>query len=116
MRSNNWHEVLKDLSMPHNEHRKKNVKKNVTHCFILIGKELPIHWLTTADLFREVYLRPLNVLPFRKGHVVTITPNNQWCLKTLTVNRLSFSQIGMAGGRADSALLPVISVWIVQLI
>ena len=43
----------------------KNVIKNVTHCFILNGKELSIHYSTTADVFLEVfcdvYLRSFKV-------------------------------------------------------
>ena len=28
--------------------------KNVTHPFILNVKQLPIHWLTVADVFRDI--------------------------------------------------------------
>ena len=34
----------------------KNVIKNVKHCFILNGKELPIHYSTTTDVFRDVFV------------------------------------------------------------
>ena len=52
--------------------------KNATHCFTLNGKELLIHWLTIADVLRDVfcdvYFRSLNVLHFRMGHKVIETP------------------------------------------
>ena len=52
----------------------ENVIKNVTHCFILNGKELPSHYSTIGDVFRDVfcdvYLRSFKVLHFRRGHVV----------------------------------------------
>ena len=67
---------LKDLSKPQDKHH-KNVMKNVTHCLILNGKELPIHWLTIADVFCDVFVmfiwRSLNALHFRRGHVVIET-------------------------------------------
>ena len=61
---------------------KLNIPKrpeNVTHCFILNGKELPIHYSTTADIFRDVfcdvYLRAFYIfLHFRRGHIVIETP------------------------------------------
>ena len=34
----------------------KNVIKNFTHCFILNGKELPIHYSTISDVFRDVFV------------------------------------------------------------
>ena len=46
---------LKDCEKPQNKHHKKRYK-NVTHCFILNGKELLIHYSTIADIFRDVYL------------------------------------------------------------
>ena len=36
-----------DLPKPQNKHHKKRYK-NVTHCFIFSGKELPIIWLTIS--------------------------------------------------------------------
>ena len=55
-----------------------NITKNVTLCYILIGKGLPIHYSTIADLFRDVfcdgYLRSFTVLHFRTGHIVVETP------------------------------------------
>ena len=57
-------------------HKKRH--KKVTHCFILNGKELPIHYSTIADVFRDVfcdvYLQPFKVLYFRSGHVVIEAP------------------------------------------
>ena len=43
---------FKDLSEPQNKHPKNAI--NVTHCFIINGKELHIHWLTIADVFLDV--------------------------------------------------------------
>ena len=34
----------------------KNIIKNVKHCFILNGKELPIHYSTIADAFYDVFV------------------------------------------------------------
>ena len=45
---------LKKLSKPQNKHH-KNVLKNVTHCFTFSRKEVFIHWLTTADVFSDVF-------------------------------------------------------------
>ena len=83
---------LKDCEKPQNKHHKKPLK-NVTHGFILNGKELPIHYSTIADVFRDVfcdvYLRSFKVLHFRRGHVVIevpikdvvqIQPSSNWCL------------------------------------
>ena len=66
----------------------KIVIKNVTHYFILNGKELPIHYSTIADVFRDVfcdfYLRSFMVLHFRGGHVVIEAPINQIVKKNST--------------------------------
>ena len=55
-----------------------NITKNVTHCFILNGKELPIHYQTIADVFRDVFVmlicRLLRSYIFCKGHVVIEAP------------------------------------------
>ena len=55
-----------------------NVTKNVTHRFILNGKELAIHYSTIADVFRDVfcdvYLQSFKVLHFHGGHVVMEAP------------------------------------------
>ena len=68
---------FKHCEKPHNKHHNKG-HKNVTHCFILNGKELPIHYSTIADVFRDVftdvYLRSFKVLHFRRGYVVKETP------------------------------------------
>ena len=68
----------------------KSVISNITHCFLLNGKELPIHLLTIPDLFRDVfcdvYLRSLqlNVLHFRSGHVKSLP----WILVEFRHNRI----------------------------
>ena len=63
---------FKNCDKPQNKHHKKR-HKNVMHCFILNGKELPIHYSTIADIFRDVfrdvYLRSFKVLHFRSSHV-----------------------------------------------
>ena len=45
--------------------------KKVTHCFILNGRELPIHYSTIADLFceifRDVYLQSFKVFKVLQG-------------------------------------------------
>ena len=40
--------------LPNKHH--KNIIKNVKHCFILNGKELPIHYSTIADAFYDVFV------------------------------------------------------------
>ena len=44
-----------DLSKPQ-INKTENVIINVKHCFILNGKELPIHQLTLADVFCDVII------------------------------------------------------------
>ena len=44
--------------------------------FIFNGKELPIHYSTTVDVFCDVYLQSIKALHFRRGHVVTEGPIN----------------------------------------
>ena len=34
----------------------KNAITNVTHCFIVTGKELPIHYSTIAGVFRDAFV------------------------------------------------------------
>ena len=51
-----------------------NMTKNVTHCFILNGKELSIHYSTIYDVFCDVYLQSFKVSHFHRGHVVIKTP------------------------------------------
>ena len=50
------------------------------HCFILNGKELPIHWLTTVSIFCDIFVmliqQSLNDLHFRRGHIVIEIPVN----------------------------------------
>ena len=46
---------LQDLSKSQNKHHKK-VMEHVIHCFIVNGKELSFYWLTTADIFVDVFM------------------------------------------------------------
>ena len=45
---------FEDLSNPLNKHLKSH--KNTTYCFICNGTELPIHWLTIADVFGDAFV------------------------------------------------------------
>ena len=59
---------FKDCEKPQNKHH-----KNVIKTSRIVGKELPVHYSTIADVFRDVfcdvYLRSFKVLHFRVGHV-----------------------------------------------
>ena len=46
---------FKNCEKPQNKHHKKR-HKNVTQCFILNGKELPIYHSTIADVFRDFFV------------------------------------------------------------
>ena len=74
----------------------ENVMKNVMYCFILNGKDLPIHYLTIADMFRDlscdVYLRSFVVFHFYGSREVIETP--------MTKSSSCSYDTGGGGGRA----------------
>ena len=64
----------------------EQTSQNVTHCFILNRKEVPIHYSTIADVFHDVfcdiYLRSSKILHFRRGHVVIEAFSNVHLINT----------------------------------
>ena len=67
---------FKNLSKPQNKHKKGHKKGHALFhsqlkgiSYLLINNNRPFR-----DVFCDVYLRSLNVLPFRRGHVVIETP------------------------------------------
>ena len=64
-----------------------NITKNVTHCFILNGKELPIHYSTIANVFHGIFcdinLRSFKISHFCRGYVVIEVPIKPYASKVL---------------------------------
>ena len=88
--------IAKNLRMDITE----NVMKNVMYCFILNGKDLPIHYLTIADMFRDlscdVYLWSFVVFRFYGSREVIETP----------MTKSSSCSYDTGGGRGRAKLFP----------